>query len=95
MVDLGKDVTFEKFRDAVKENDANIVAMSTLMTTTMDSMSDITVNLREIFPNLKYMIGGAPVSQDFSDSIGAHFYGEDSQQAVSGAHKLMGISDAR
>jgi 5-methyltetrahydrofolate--homocysteine methyltransferase len=75
----------------VVEEKPAIAAMSTLMTTTMDSMEEIVVRLTKDAPEVKIMIGGAPVNQDFADSIGAHFYGDDVDQAIVGAHKLLGI----
>ena len=90
-VDLGKNVSQEKFLAACETEKPGIVAMSTLMTTTMDSMSEIAAEVLERFPEVKIMIGGAPVNQDFARSIGAHFYGEDAGEAVAGAHKLAGL----
>ena len=91
IIDLGKNVTLEQFRDVVSVENPAIVALSTLMTTTMDSMAEIVTNLRKGHPKLKLMVGGAPVNDDFAASVGAHFYGEDAQRAVEGAHILTGI----
>ncbi|NQT35021.1 corrinoid protein [bacterium] len=91
IVDLGKNVTHDRFCEAVAAEKPDIVAMSTLMSTTMDSMSDTVASLKGRFPELKLMVGGAPVDDSFSRSIGAHFYGEDARRAVEGAHDLMGI----
>ncbi|MBT7789009.1 MAG: corrinoid protein [Calditrichaeota bacterium] len=91
LVDLGKNVSVDAFTRAVVEEKPAIAAMSTLMTTTMDSMEEIVVRLTKDAPEVKIMIGGAPVNQDFADSIGAHFYGDDVDQAIVGAHKLLGI----
>lgn len=91
IIDLGKNVTLEQFRAAVASEQPVIAAFSTLMTTTMDSMADIVASLKQSHPELKLMIGGAPVNSDFASSIGAHFYGEDASQAVEGAHILTGI----
>ncbi len=91
IVDLGKNVTRDRFCEAVAAEKPDIAAMSTLMSTTMDSMSDTVASLKGRFPKLKLMVGGAPVDDSFSRSIGAHFYGEDARRAVEGAHDLMGI----
>ncbi len=88
LIDLGKNVPADKFIRVVEEENPEIVALSTLMTTTLDSMESIVSELTDRFPRLKIMIGGAPVSEDFAGSIGAHFYGEDATQAVQGAHTL-------
>ncbi len=88
-IDLGKNVPLEKFLYACDEVCPVIVAMSTLMTTTMDSMQNITKHISDRFPEIKTMVGGAPISQDFADSIGAHFYGKDAKAAVEGALKMV------
>lgn len=91
LVDLGKNVTCDAILQAVAEEKPLIVALSTLMTTTMDSMEVVVTRLLKEYPEIKIMIGGAPVNQDYADAIGAHFYGEDVNQAIKGAHKLAGI----
>ena len=91
IVDLGKNVTLETFNTTVSDENPAIVALSTLMTTTMDSMAEIVTSLKENYPDLKLMVGGAPVNNNFAASIGAHFYGDDAMQAVEGAHILTGI----
>jgi len=92
IVDLGKNVTLDQFKAAVENENPAIVALSTLMTTTMDSMENIVSSLMKDSPTLKYMVGGAPLNNDFAVSIGAHFYGENAAEAVKGAHILTGIS---
>jgi dimethylamine corrinoid protein len=92
MIDLGKNVSLDSFKEAVKDNNPEIVALSTLMTTTMDSMEEIVHALIQDFPTLKLMVGGAPVNNYFAKTVGAHFYGIDATNAVNGAHQLMGIS---
>jgi len=91
MIDLGKNVKPEKFLETCKSENPSIVAMSTLMTTTMDSMAEIAKSIMTENPQMKIMVGGAPVNKDFADSIGVDFYGEDAAEAVKGAHSLMGI----
>ncbi len=92
IVDLGKNVTLDQFKKAVEAEKPEIVALSTLMTTTMDSMEEIVTVLKRDYPNLKLMVGGAPLNENFATSIGAHFYGEDATGAVQGAHELIGVS---
>ncbi len=91
LIDLGKNVSGDAFVQAVNDEKPVIVALSTLMTTTMDSMEEIVSRINKESTSTKTMIGGAPVNPDFADSIGAHFYGEDVDQALEGAHKLAGI----
>lgn len=92
IVDLGKDVSVEKFCSAVQAEQADIVALSTLMTPTMSSMKDIVSEILQRFPAVRIMIGGAPVSEDFAKQCHAHYYGKDAQEAVRGAHLLRGLS---
>jgi methanogenic corrinoid protein MtbC1 len=92
MVDLGKNVSIDSFSLAVEIQKPAIVALSTLMTTTMDKMGEITSQLTGNWDKLMIMVGGAPVQSDFARSIGAHFYGQDAHQAVIGAHKLLGLN---
>ncbi len=91
LIDLGKNAAKAAFLDAVRAENADLVALSTLMTTTMESMEAIVNDLKSEFPNLKLMVGGAPVDYDFAESIGAHFCGKDAQEAVKGAHRLLNI----
>jgi len=88
-VDLGKNVDLDKFLYACESEKPNLAALSTLMTTTMDSMEAITQSIKERFPEVRIMIGGAPVNYDFAEAIGAHFYGADAKEAVDGALKLI------
>jgi len=80
VIDLGTDVPPEKFVEAIKEHSPKVVGLSALLTTTMLAMKD-TVNaisdagLRD---QIKIMIGGAPIRQEFCDEIGADYYGPDS-----------------
>jgi len=94
VIDLGVDVSPEKFIEAIKENNAQILAMSALLTTTMPSMK-ITIDvlneagLRE---KVKVMVGGAPVTQQWADEIGADGYAPDAASAVDKAKELLSIN---
>ncbi len=83
IVDLGKDVDPEAFVEAVKEHKPNILGMSALLTTTMRAMERTIKALEEagIRDTVKIMIGGAPVTQDFSDQIGADGYAANAASA--------------
>ncbi len=83
IVDLGKDVEPDTFVDAVKEHKPSILGMSALLTTTMRSMERTIKALEEagVRDTLKIMIGGAPVTQDFADQIGADGYAANAASA--------------
>jgi 5-methyltetrahydrofolate--homocysteine methyltransferase len=89
VVDLGADVAAEKFVEAAKEQNANIVALSALLTTTMPAMQVTISALKESGLEVKIMIGGAPVTQSFGSQIGADGYGDDAPSAVVLARKFM------
>jgi 5-methyltetrahydrofolate--homocysteine methyltransferase len=91
IIDLGTDVSPERFIQAVKENGAQIIAMSALLTTTMPNMKNTIEALKEagIRDQVKVIIGGAPVTQTYADQIGADGYAEDASRAVAKARSLM------
>ena len=93
IVDLGTDVTPEKFIDAIKQNDATLVGMSALLTTTMSNMKLVMAAMKEagVREQVKVMIGGAPVTESFAKEIGADGYAPDASRAVTLAKSLMGI----
>ncbi len=94
VVDLGVDVAPEKFIESVKESNAGVIALSALLTTTMPGMKQ-TIDALEaagIRGNVKVMIGGAPVTQKFSDEIGADGYAPDAASAVDLAKSLSGVA---
>ena len=84
VINLGVDVTPEKFLDAVKEHNPDFVAMSALLTTTMLSMKDTIEVLKAegLKDNVKCIVGGAPVSQEFADEIGADGFAPDAASAT-------------
>jgi 5-methyltetrahydrofolate--homocysteine methyltransferase len=91
VVDLGVDVAPEAFVGAVKEKGVQVVALSALLTTTMPSMKDTIEALKEagVRDAAKVMIGGAPVTQNYSDEIGADGYAPDAASAVDKAAELL------
>jgi len=93
VVDLGIDVSPEKFINAATENDAQMIGMSALLTTTMPSMKNTIEALRVagLADKIKTFIGGAPVTQKYADEIGAHGYSPDAASAVDKAKELLGI----
>ncbi|HSR33193.1 MAG TPA: corrinoid protein [Anaerolineae bacterium] len=90
--DIGKDVAPEDFVDAVKEYEPDIVGMSALLTTTMRAMESTIKVLEEagVRDKVKIMIGGAPVTQAFSDQIGADGYASNAAAAAELAKKFVG-----
>ncbi len=92
IIDLGVDVTPEKFISAVRERGADIIALSALLTTTMPSMKTTIEGLKEagVRAQVKVIIGGAPVTQKYADEIGADGYSDNASSAVALARKLAG-----
>lgn len=90
--DLGVDVTAEKFMEACRRQSVQLVAMSALLTTTMPEMKTALQRLRsELRPCPKIIIGGAPLTQNFADEIGADGYGRDAASGAELAKKLCGL----
>jgi 5-methyltetrahydrofolate--homocysteine methyltransferase len=92
IVDLGTDVSPEKFVDAVTSQGVDVIAMSALLTTTMPNMKNTVDALEEagIRGAVKVMIGGAPVTQAYADEIGADGYAPDASRAATLARQLLG-----
>ena len=82
VVDLGVDVSAEKFLEAVKENPGASVGLSALLTTTMVNMEKTVTLVKEAVPGTKVIVGGAPLTQEFADKIGADAYSPDPQGAL-------------
>ena len=88
VIDLGKDVSKERIIEAAISNDASIIALSALMTTTMKQMESVIAYAKEQGVKAKIMIGGAVVTQDYAELIGADGYSKDAQEAVKMAVRL-------
>jgi corrinoid protein of di/trimethylamine methyltransferase len=91
VVDLGVDVPAQRFVEAAKEKDGTIVALSALLTTTMTMMKTVIDALEKagIRSKTKVMIGGAPITQQYADQIGADGYSDNASAAVALARKLV------
>jgi len=91
VIDLGVDVPAEKFVQAVRENNPQIVGMSALLTTTMMAMKATIEALRKagLRERVKVMVGGAPVTQRFADEIGADLYAPDASSAARTAKEAV------
>jgi len=91
VIDLGVDVDPQKFVDAAKQNGAQIIALSALLTTTMPNMKAVVDTLKKVgAKGVKVIIGGAPVTQAYADEIGADGYAPDAGSAVDLAAGLIG-----
>ena len=94
--DLGVDTSPDEFIEAVMENEADVLGMSALLTTTMPNMGK-TIDafeengLRDV---VKIMVGGAPLTQEFADDFGADGYGKDAMECVDLAKRFLGIGEA-
>jgi len=90
VIDLGVDVSAEKFLKALDENPGAIVGLSALLTTTMENMKKIVSTIREKHSMSKILVGGAPVTMEYCEKIGADFYSPDPQGAVNYLKQLVG-----
>jgi 5-methyltetrahydrofolate--homocysteine methyltransferase len=95
VVDLGTDVGPQQFVDAVREHEPQVIGMSALLTTTMPSMGATIEALKEagLRGDVKVMIGGAPITQDFADKIGADGFAPDASSASRKTKELVGAAD--
>jgi 5-methyltetrahydrofolate--homocysteine methyltransferase len=91
VIDLGVDVSPQKFVDAIKEHKPNLVGLSALLTTTMPKMKDTLQSLEAagLRKSVKVMIGGAPVTEKYAGDIGADLYAPDASSAANRAKQAM------
>ncbi len=89
VVDLGKDVSPENILQAVKENNARLLGLSALMTTTVESMEKTIVLLNKEAPNCKIVVGGAVLNKDYAEKIGADKYAKDAMETVRYAEEIF------
>jgi corrinoid protein of di/trimethylamine methyltransferase len=94
VIDLGADVSPEKFIAAIREQGATVVCLSALLTVTMPSMRKTIAALEEagVRDKVKVLVGGAPVTKQYADEIGADGYGENASVAVSLARQFCGVT---
>jgi 5-methyltetrahydrofolate--homocysteine methyltransferase len=92
VIDLGNDVAPDRFVDAAVDNQATVIGLSALLTTTMSTMKEVVelVRSRGLGEKIKVIIGGAPVSPEFASQIGADAYGYDAANAVLRVKELVG-----
>ena len=93
-VNLGVDVSSEKFVEAARTNNADIICMSALLTTTMNYMKVVVDDLKTagLYGKVKVMVGGAPINEAFAHSIGADAYTSNANAAVIMAKRLIGAA---
>lgn len=89
VIDLGIDISAETFIDEAKKNHADIICCSALLTTTMPEMKRVVDLVKEENLDVKVMIGGAPVNQEFCDEIGADYYTDDAASAADVAASIL------
>ena len=89
VIDLGIDVAAEEFIEKAKEENVDIICCSALLTTTMDEMEKVVKLVKEHNLDVKVMIGGAPVNQEFCDAIGADYYTDDAATASDVAKAIL------
>lgn len=92
VIDLGVDISAEKFVEEAKKSEAKLVGLSALLTTTMPVMKDVIVALESdsSTADVKVMVGGAPLTQEYAESIGAEGFASDASGAVDLANRLLG-----
>jgi methanogenic corrinoid protein MtbC1 len=89
VIDLGVDVGADKFLKAIDEHPDAVIGLSALLTTTMENMKKIVLAIKEKHSDSKILVGGAPVTMDYCEKIGADFYSPDPQGAVNYLKELV------
>lgn len=93
VIDLGKDVPKEKIIEAAKEHHAQVIALSALMTTTMQQMKHVIDYAKENKTDAKIIVGGAVITQEYADEIGADGYSKDAAEAVKLTKRILNMND--
>lgn len=93
VIDLGKDVPKEKIIEAAKEHHAQVIALSALMTTTMQQMKHVIDYAKDNKTDAKIIVGGAVITQDYADEIGADGYSKDAAEAVKLTKRILNMND--
>ncbi|MEJ5350576.1 MAG: corrinoid protein [Melioribacteraceae bacterium] len=88
VIDLGVDVKSTKFLDAIKQNPGSAVGLSALLTTTMQNMAVTVKEIKQHFPDVKVIVGGAPLTEEAAEKMGADAYGPNPQSAVDFLERL-------
>lgn len=90
VIDLGKDVEYQAVLNAAVENNVKLVGLSALMTTTLKSMEETIALLRKEYPSCKIMVGGAVLTPEYAEKIGADYYCKDAKESVDTAKLVLG-----
>jgi len=91
VIDLGTDVSADKFIDAHRQHRPDLIGLSALLSTTMNHMAEIIQKVRQVDPSARFMVGGAPIRQDFADKMKADGYAADAPTAVKKAKEILGL----
>jgi 5-methyltetrahydrofolate--homocysteine methyltransferase len=92
VIDLDINVKAEKFLEAYHKEKPDLVGLSALLTTTIGEMEKVIQAIREFDPEAKFIVGGAPITQEFADRIGADGYAPDAGEAVKVGNRIIGLS---
>ena len=92
VVDLDINVKAEKFLETYRNEKPDLVGLSALLTTTIGEMEKVIQAIRESDPEAKFIVGGAPITQEFADRIGANGYAPDAGEAVKVGNRIIGLS---
>lgn len=90
MIDLGRDVPIEKIVETVLDKDIKLVGLSALMTTTLKSMEETIAAVREAAPDCRFLVGGAVLTPEYAEKIGADYYCRDAMKSVEAAKEVFG-----
>lgn len=91
MIDLGRDVPAETIVNTVVEKNIQLVGLSALMTTTLKSMEETIAAVRAAAPDCKFLVGGAVLTPDYAEKIGADYYCKDAMKSVEAAKEVFGV----
>ena len=91
VIDLGKDVPKEIIIEEAEKHQASVIALSALMTTTMQEMKNVVTYAKEKGCKAKIIIGGAVITQDYAEEIGADGYSKDAAEAVRLTQRILGL----
>ena len=93
VVDLGTNVPAERFVEAAREHDASVIGLSALLTTTMTAMADVVAAVRASdIADVKVIVGGAPVTEEYATQIGADGFAPDASRAVDVVKSALGMA---
>lgn len=90
VIDLGRDVEYQAVADAAMPDDVKLVGLSALMTTTLKSMEETIALLRKVKPDCRIVVGGAVLTPEYAEKIGADFYAKDAKATVDAARQVYG-----